>query len=232
MSGGEAPARAAETALLAEIAKLAPPGVKVGCRAIRDGDEKLLLPEEAQTISSRQLHTRRASGAARAIARQLLVLEGIENPVIKRSASGAPLWPAGITGSLAHDDVMAVAAVARKAGAVSLGIDVEPAEPLPADIADIVPIFGDILDGIDQYLALRLLFSAKEAVYKASFPLDGKVLGYEHIAVDLQGRKAVTATGRRAQLWFCLFPRVVVLAEASADAVAPLSWPEQVSPNW
>ncbi|ENN86519.1 hypothetical protein RHSP_08972 [Rhizobium freirei PRF 81] len=232
MSGGEAPARAAEMALLAEIAKLAPSGVRIACRTIRDGDEKLLLPQEARTITSRQLHARRASGAVRAIARQLLVLEGIENPVIRRSASGAPLWPEGITGSLAHDEVMAVAAVARKTGTVSLGIDVEPAEPLPDDIAAIVPISGDILEGVDQHLALRLLFSAKEAVYKASYPLDGKVLGYEHIAVDLRGRKAVTATGRKAQLSFCLFPRVVVLAEASADAVAPVSWPEQVSPSW
>lgn len=201
-------------ALLAEITRLAPPGVRIGCRAIRDGDENLLLPREARTIPSHRLHARRASGAARMIARQLLALEGVEDPVIERSASGAPLWPAGITGSLAHDDVMAVAVVARRAGIFSLGIDVEPAEPLPDEVAAIVPTPGDVLAGIDQPLAFRLLFSAKEAVYKASYPLDGKILGYEHIAVDLQGREAVTATGRRARLSFCLSPRVVVLAVA------------------
>lgn len=200
--------------LLAEIAKLAPPGVRIGCRTIRDGDENLLLPREARTIPSRQPHARRASGAARAIARQLLVLEGIEDPVIERSASGAPLWPANITGSLAHDDVMAVAVVARRAGIFSLGIDVEPAEPLPDDVAAIVPTPGDVLAGIDQRLAFRLLFSAKEAVYKATYPLDGKILGYEHIAVDLQSRKAATTTGRTAQLIFCSSPRMVVLAVA------------------
>ena len=37
---------AAETALLAQMNRLALPAVRLGCRLIRDGDEALLLPEE------------------------------------------------------------------------------------------------------------------------------------------------------------------------------------------
>ena len=209
---GDAPLRQAETALLAAMTKLAPSGVRIGCRSIRSGDENLLLPEEAHSILSRRLEARRASGAARASARQLLAREGIEDAVIRRAVSGAPLWPPGFVGSLAHDDVIAVAAVGRRTEVLSLGIDVEPAERLPEDVAAIVQTPDDILGDIDERLASRLLFSAKEAVYKASYPLDGIVLGYEHIAVDLKARTAVTAGGCKVWFSFCLFPRIVVLA--------------------
>ena len=133
---------------------------------------------------------------------------------IGRGPAGDPLWPAGFAGSLAHDDEMAVAAIARKADIPSLGIDVEPAEPLPDEIAALAVMPGDVLAGVDPRLATRLLFSAKEAVYKAAYPLDRVVLGYEHIGIDLARGKAMTASARRMRISFCLLPRIVVLAIA------------------
>lgn len=205
---------AAETALLAQMERLAPPAVRLGCRLIRAGDEALLLPEEATVLPARRLVARRASGAARALARGLLAAEGMTSVAIGRGPAGDPLWPAGFAGSLAHDDEMAVAAVARKADIALLGIDVEPAEPLPDEIAALAVTPGDVLEGVDPRLAARLLFSAKEAVYKATYPLDEEILGYEHIGVDLARREAMTARGRRMRLSFCLLPRLVVLAVA------------------
>lgn len=203
-----------EAALSAAMARLGPHGIRIGCRPIRADDESLLLPEEARAISARNPAARRASGAARAVARSLLLAEGFAGAVIGRDEAGVPLWPAGIVGSLAHDDAMAVAAIAHAADHRSLGIDVEPAEPLPEDIAALVTLPQDVIAGIDPHLAARLMFSAKEAAYKAVFPLDREVLGYEHIAVDLPRGAAVTATGRSAAIWFCLSPRIVVLAAA------------------
>ncbi|WP_313195405.1 4'-phosphopantetheinyl transferase superfamily protein [Shinella zoogloeoides] len=205
---------AAETALLAQMNRLALPAVRLGCRLIRDGDEALLLPEEAAALPARRLAARRASGAARALARDLLTAEGMISVAIGRGPAGDPLWPAGFAGSLAHDDEMAVAVIARKADIPSLGIDVEPAEPLPDEIAALAVMSGDVLEGVDPRLATRLLFSAKEAVYKAAYPLDEEILGYEHIGVDLARREAMTARGRRMRLSFCLLPRILVLAVA------------------
>lgn len=205
---------AAETALLAQMNRLAPPAVRLGCRLIRDGDEALLLPEEAAALPARRLAARRASGAARALVRGLLAAEGMTCVAIGRGPAGDPLWPAGFAGSLAHDDEMAVAAFARKVDIPSLGIDVEPAEPLPDEIAALAVMPGDVLAGVDPRLAARLLFSAKEAVYKAAYPLDGEILGYEHIGVDLARGEAMTESGRRMRLSFCLLPRIVVLAAA------------------
>ena len=179
---------------------------------MRDADETHLLPEEARSIPARQPAVRRASGAARWIAHGLLAELGINDVAIPRAPSGAPVWPEGITGSLAHDDEMAVAAVAPVGHVASLGIDVEPALALPDDILALVAIPADRTDAADRHLAGRILFAAKEAVYKAVYPLDREILDYEDIAVDLNTGSATTKTGRKLSLAYCVAPRVVVLA--------------------
>jgi 4'-phosphopantetheinyl transferase EntD len=201
-----------EGALTEAMVAIAPPGVRTGCRLIGDADEAHLLPEEAHSIPARQPAMRRASGAARWIAHRLLADIGINNVAIPRAPSGAPVWPEGIIGSLAHDDDMAVAAVAPVGRIVSIGIDVEPAQPLPDDIFAIVATGADRTGAANPLLASRILFCAKEAVYKAAYPLDREILGYEDIAVDLDAGQATTKTGRRVRLAYCVAPRVVVLA--------------------
>ncbi|MER9303015.1 4'-phosphopantetheinyl transferase superfamily protein [Mesorhizobium sp. M0293] len=213
------PASLPEEISLAEaIAAIAPDSARVGCRVIHDGDEAHLLPEEARSIPARQPATRRASGAARWIAHGLLADIGFNDFALLRTPSGAPAWPDGIIGSLAHDDDMAVAAVAPIGHIVSLGIDVEPAQPLPDDIFALVAIPADRTDAADRHLAGRILFCAKEAVYKAVYPLDREVLGYEDITVDLNAGRATTKTGRKVSLAYCVAPRVVVLAFVESEA--------------
>ncbi len=209
----------AQTSLLQAMIAIAPGGVRIGCRVIRDGDEAHLLPEEAHSIPARQPAMRRASGAVRWIAHGLLAELGVSDVAILRAPTGAPLWPDGITGSLAHDDDMAVAAVAPVGHISSLGIDVEPAQPLPDDIFTLVATPADRMDAADRHLAGRILFAAKEAVYKAVYPLDREVLGYEDITVDLSAGQATTKTGRKISLAYCLAPRVVVLAFVDGDGV-------------
>ena len=197
---------------------IAPKSVRIGCRVIHDADEAHLLPEEARSIAARQPAMRRASGAARWIAHRLLADIGVNDVAIPRAPTGAPVWPDGIIGSLAHDDEMAVAAVAPVAHIASLGIDVEPAQPLPDDILALVATRADRTDAADRHLAGRILFSAKEAVYKAVYPLDRQILGYEDITVDLNAGRAMTKTGRKLSLAYCVAPRVVVLAFVDGDA--------------
>ena len=57
-----------------------------------------------------------------------------------------------LTGSLAHDDDMAVAAVASVAVIGSLGVDVEPALPLPDDIFALVAIPADRTGAADDVM--------------------------------------------------------------------------------
>ncbi len=210
-------------ALAAVLAGLAPEGLLTGVRGIAAGDEMALMPAEAATIATTALAARRASGAARILARELLARLGHGATAIPRGTSGAPVWPEGITGSLAHDDEVAVAVVARAGeGATleaTLGIDVEPAEPLPREVAALVEFPGDRLADPADPLAHRLLFAAKEAVYKAVFPRIGKILEWEDIRVDLVTGRAVTSSRHEVEIFHARAPRIVVLARVIARVI-------------
>ena len=189
-----------------------PPDILGAFRAIRKGDRALLLQEEAANISYNKDRMRDASGAARYVARELLEQMGFAEVSILKAAGGAPVWPVGLVGSLAHDDEFAVAAVAAARAFAGLGIDIEPAEPLSVEVEEIVRTGCDVLDGVDERLAGRLLFAAKEAVYKAAFPRDQVVLGFEDVAIDFSSGLGRTAAGRNVTLVWSLSPRIVVVA--------------------
>src|SRR5882757_8947079 len=114
------------------------PGILIDHRLIADGDELALLPAEMAAFAGSVLKVRRASGAARIVARTLLSRFGHAPCAIPKSTAGMPVWPEGIVGSLAHDAKVAVAAKAAQPDFQSVGIDIEPAEPLASELLDIV----------------------------------------------------------------------------------------------
>ncbi len=201
-----------ETAVERALAGFAPPGLITGCRLIHAGDEQHLLSAENATIATRDPRARAASGAGRRVAHELLRRLGCADPAVPRGQLGNPIWPAGIVGSIAHDDELAVAAVARSDAMRSVGVDIEPALPLPRELEAIVATPRDRQGDLDATIGSRVLFAAKEAVYKASFPLDGRVLGFEDIAVDFESGEAVTSSGRRLTVRFAISPRILALA--------------------
>jgi 4'-phosphopantetheinyl transferase EntD len=115
---------------------------------------------------------------------------------IVKDASGAPIWPPGFIGSLAHDANVAVAAVARARDRdlSSLGIDIERNEPLSAEMAALVATPGERRRDESQALS-PLLFVVKEAVFKATFPMDGQFLDFQDVDVDLHQGVAWTRLG-------------------------------------
>ena len=201
-----------DPALEQAIAALAVPGILVGHRVIQPGDETVLLETEAKTITSPAPDKRRASGAARIVGRYLLKQLGIAEAAIPKRVSGAPLWPDGVTGSFAHDNIVAVAAAALRKNVGAVGIDVEPATMLPDETFELVTTAKERSQiAADPYHG-RLFFAAKEAVYKTVHPLDGRFLDYPDIEVDLAAQKAVTKTGRSLDIRFCLSTHIVVVA--------------------
>lgn len=191
---------------------LAPPGLITGYRLIRAGDEQHLLPAENASIAARDHGARTASGAGRRVAHELLRRLGCADPAVPRGQLGNPIWPAGIIGSIAHDDDFAVAVAARSHAMRSVGVDIEPALPLPRELEAIVATPQDRLGDLEAGTGGRVLFAVKEAVYKASFPLDGRVLGFEDIAIDFEAGEAVTSSGRRLMVLFTTTPRILALA--------------------
>jgi 4'-phosphopantetheinyl transferase EntD len=198
--------------LARDIEALAVPGLLIGHRVISPGDENALLDEEAASIASPIVAVRRASGAARIVARELLTRLGYAHVAVPKGEAGEPIWLAGLTGSLAHDDRIAVAAVGRQGDVRAVGIDVEPAVPLPPEMLKLIATPQELRSIADDPLQGKLLFVAKEAVYKAVYPLDRVFLEFRDIEVDFASRTATTRTGRAVALRTCVSSHVVVVA--------------------
>jgi 4'-phosphopantetheinyl transferase EntD len=205
-----------DTALQRDLDGLTPAGLLIGHRIIAPGDENALRAAEAASLTTRVGKARRASGAARIAARGLLARLGFPDAEVPKGAGGEPLWPASVVGSLAHDNEVAVAAAGLQRNFASIGVDVEPPLNLAPDMLDLVAtpdelrrIDGDLLKG-------RVLFAAKEAVYKAAYRFDQSFLEFTDIDVDLADGTATTRTGHTVSLRTCVSRRIVVVAFVSA----------------
>jgi 4'-phosphopantetheinyl transferase EntD len=201
-----------DAAFASALAVLAIPGVMIGHRSISPGDEHALLPLEAPAFATSVVKVRRASGAARIVARELLARLGHPECAIPRGPAGAPIWPAGVIGSLAHDARVAVAAIGSRSDVAAIGIDVEPAEVLPPELLEMVATPEERRKiGDDPYRG-RLLFVAKEAVYKAVYPLDQTFLEHHDVEIDFSAGKAAVRNGRTVELRFSISTHLVALA--------------------
>ncbi|MDI9849035.1 4'-phosphopantetheinyl transferase superfamily protein [Rhodoblastus sp. 17X3] len=181
-------------------AGLAEPGIFIAHRRILAGDAGELLAGEALDFQMASEQSRRQSGAARALARGLLCRLGHDGAAIGKAASGAPLWPEGVVGSLAHDDRVAIAAIARARDFAGIGIDIEPDEDLPAEMVDLVATPAERSRYERAFLRSRVLFVAKEAVFKAVHPLDGVFLDFQDIEVDVESQVAYVRSGRAVRV--------------------------------
>jgi 4'-phosphopantetheinyl transferase EntD len=169
------------------IERLLPP--EAACAALRDDDlAGRLLPEEAALLGRAVEERHREFSAGRHCARQALGRLGIAPTPILRGPKREPLWPAGIVGSITHCRGYRAAAVAHTADLLTIGIDAEPHAAMPAEVA------GYVLGEVERAWLKRapagihwdrLIFSAKESVYKAWFPLTGKWLGFDDAIVSI-----------------------------------------------
>ncbi|WP_153348178.1 4'-phosphopantetheinyl transferase Npt [Nocardia aurantia] len=142
------------------------------------------FPAEEHLIAKAVEKRRRDFIGARHCARQALAQLGEPQVAIGKGERGMPMFPQGIVGSLTHCDGYRAAALAHRLRWRSIGIDAEPHDTLPDGVLDSVslPAERDWLRGAiaDTGLHLdRLLFCAKEATYKAWFPLTLRWLGFE-----------------------------------------------------
>jgi len=93
-----------------------------------------------------------------------------------------------------------------------MGIDVAPAEILPADLLHLVTTPRERARIESDPYRGRLFFVAKEAAYKAVYPLDHALLGHHDVEVDLANQQATVRNGRVVKLRFCISTHLVALA--------------------
>lgn len=174
---------------IASLRSILPPHVAVA-EAAGAPPAEALLPEEAACLG-RVAQVRfddfsRGRSCARAALKQL----GLPPVPIVRGADREPLWPLGIVGSITHCRGYAAAAVARRERIATIGIDAEPHEKLPEGVLAMVALPSEaawIAANPHTLMCFdRLLFSIKECVYKAWFPLTGRWLGFEDVCVTIE----------------------------------------------
>ncbi|WP_460358746.1 4'-phosphopantetheinyl transferase PptT [Mycobacterium sp. ZZG] len=155
-----------------------------------DPRELAPLPEEEPLIAKSVAKRRNEFITVRYCARQALVDLGMEPVPILKGQKGEPCWPDGIVGSLTHCEGFRGAAVGRRAEVRSVGIDAEPHDVLPDGVLDAISLPAErhelsaMPGGVHWD---RVLFCAKEATYKAWFPLTHRWLGFEdaHITFEV-----------------------------------------------
>lgn len=174
------------------LRSLVPDDVRTGWRRIDAADHALLTDAERDVVGSAVERRRSEFATGRALLRSLLARD-VE---LLRGSSGAPIVPADVVVSLAHDRVYAVAVVAASARYIALGIDLEPIAPLH-DVAEVVVRPDDVTPDVVT------AFVAKEACYKAWSTLGGDMLAHHDVRIRVAGetfegdlRGELTVTGR------------------------------------
>ncbi|MEU7495422.1 4'-phosphopantetheinyl transferase superfamily protein, partial [Streptomyces fradiae] len=163
---------------------LLPPEVSVA-EAFHDPPDLPLLGTEPEEVSRAVEKRRREFTTVRWCARRALAGLGVGPVPIPRGERGAPVWPDRIVGSMTHCHGYRAAAVARDTDLRALGIDAEEHQPLPEGVLRLVASeterahLAELARHQPDVHWDRLLFSAKESVYKAWFPLARRWLGHE-----------------------------------------------------
>jgi 4'-phosphopantetheinyl transferase EntD len=170
------------------IGDMLPPEVAVA-EEFGDVPDAGLFPAEEAIIARAVDKRRREFITARACARAALAKLGLPPAPILTGPRGAPQWPPGVVGSITHCAGYRASAVACDRDVVTIGLDAEPHDVLPAGVLGAVASRSEQA-GLAALAAVRpdvcwdrVLFSAKESVYKAWFPLTGRWLGFEQAAV-------------------------------------------------
>ncbi|MFE0702155.1 4'-phosphopantetheinyl transferase [Streptomyces sp. NPDC058872] len=180
------------------IARLLPADV-ASAEAFDDTAPAPLFPAEAALMEGRRARRRQQFATARACARRCLAELGHPPQPLLPGRGGAPRWPSGVTGSITHCDGYRAAAAARTPTTLTLGIDAEPAEPLPIGVLGLTTSpaerahLAELADAHPETPWPTLLFSAKESIYKAWYPITGMWLGFRDATVHLTPEGTFTA---------------------------------------
>ncbi|MFE6052286.1 4'-phosphopantetheinyl transferase [Kitasatospora sp. NPDC056446] len=167
--------------------------------AYDDPPHARLEPEEEAVITRAVDKRRREFTTVRHCARGALARLGVPYRPLVPGLRGAPSWPDGVVGSLTHCDGFRAAAVAPADALASVGIDAEPALPLPEGVLNVVALpveqklLAELADAHPDTPWDRVLFSAKESVYKAWFPLTRVFLDFSEAELELAPDGTFTA---------------------------------------
>jgi 4'-phosphopantetheinyl transferase EntD len=172
------------------IADVLPAGA-VAAESFGPPGDRQLFPAEAAAIATADPVRRSEFAAGRAVARAALAgLHAAVGPVLPGPA-GEPRWPDGVVGSITHCAGYRACAVAWARDMAAIGIDAEPCLELADGL--LTAVAGDAerawlaeLSAVGPGIPWdRVLFSAKESVYKAWHTRTGERPGLLGMTVQI-----------------------------------------------
>jgi 4'-phosphopantetheinyl transferase EntD len=166
-----------------------PAGIAVAARNPRDIPG---APDPSEALAVENAVPRRLAEfhAGRAAARAAMVALSLPPRPVPMGPDRAPVWPAGVTGSISHSATACVAAVGHAEDWAGIGVDIEEDSALaPLLVAEICTraerIWLGTQPGPERGVMAKLIFSAKEAAYKAQYPLTGQLFGFDALEVRI-----------------------------------------------
>ncbi|MBQ1023726.1 4'-phosphopantetheinyl transferase [Micromonospora sp. C95] len=161
------------------------PAGTVAVDTFTEAPDPFLFPDEERVVRRAVDKRRREFTTGRWCARQAMARLGRAPASVPPGPRGEPRWPAGLIGSITHCDGYRAAVLAESEVVTTIGIDAEPNAPLLDDVLPAVSLpqerdrIGLLRREHPDVCWDRLLFSAKESVYKAWFPLTARWLDFE-----------------------------------------------------
>lgn len=177
---------------------LLPDAVLLAEMAPADADPSTLPLPERSLIERAVEHRCREFAAGRTLARGLLRHVGEEIDALLSDSDRVPIWPQAVVGSITHCRSLCAVAVAPRTISAGIGIDVEPARALDQGLNAQILRDAEFARIESLPLALRplgslLVFSIKEAVYKAIYPERRQFLDFQQVEIVFIGEDGFIA---------------------------------------
>ena len=162
-----------------------PPQFGFACVSTEDLGGYEPLPDELKCLSPKATEKRRTEFfLGRLAASRALEAIGLTPQPVLKAKSREPLWQDGIVGAITHKADAACAVVARKDMTCGVGVDLESLHP-PVRFSISTKVCTEpeqawLAEAPDEKdTRLKMIFSAKEAGFKAFFPIEQIYLGYK-----------------------------------------------------
>ncbi|WP_316214626.1 4'-phosphopantetheinyl transferase [Bradyrhizobium sp. SZCCHNR2035] len=161
---------------------------------VDDGQDVPLDPREAHCVQNAAPPRKRDFALGRRCARRALEFLGHHDAFIDSNPDRSPRWPPGLIGSITHTSGYAAAVAANETHCRAIGIDAERT-------GRIAPALWNSLFDSSEMEFLRsspyaqqdalatLMFSAKEAYYKAAYPVTRRWLNFHDVHVSISGTR-------------------------------------------
>ena len=150
-----------------------------------------LSPEEERILSSRAVRKRRDEFLmGRAASFHAMMRAGIESPPpVPKGPSNEPIWPEGYVGAITHSSGVAVSAVCPADRLDGIGVDIENFKRnVSPNVYRLTCLKEELeqihVDESQSRLMFMRIFSAKEAGFKAFFPLAQEYIDYKEAALS------------------------------------------------